>query len=204
MESVINNLLENTLKAYEHINKIIFIETNNIIKIIINTMHISYELKIKEFNNNEIYNIKQILLLYSNNIKELIYTNKNDKNNDNNRLINYYKNNNNQQDYSNILSFKVEDIYMNFFNKFDTRITLDVQTQFKFNNISFNDIKIKAESLKFGEPSLINLNFIELLKLFSLLSQGNTKIYIDSGIQNHFKIKHYFNENITFTCDYLK
>ena len=205
MESIINNLLENTFKAYEYINKITFIKMNNIIRIIINTTYVSYTLKIKEFSDRELQNIKQILLMYSDNIEELIYTNKNNKNNEDNRIINYYyNNNNNQHKYSNILSVNVEDIYVRFFNIFNTRTTSNVQIQFNFNNILFNDIKINVESLKFADPSLINLNFVELLKLFSLLSHGDTKIYINSGLQNHFKIKHNFNEKITFICNYLK
>lgn len=198
MYAIINTLLENTFKAYEHINDIKFIKIVDVIKIIINTGSIRYTLKIRNCDNKEtIQNIKQILLLYSNRIGELIYTHKNGKINNNLIYIN------NKPRYSNILSFKNEDVYINFFNKFDTKNISEIQIQTNFNMISFNDVVIKAESLRFAEPSVIQLNFLKLFKLFSLLSQGDTRIYINPGHQHNFKIKHYFNEDMIFTCKYF-
>ena len=185
IKTIINDLLENTVKAYGDISEFTYSQKHNKFILYVSNNKIKFELKLKNLNKDE---FQKIILDYHIKNKQLINKNKTDKN------INIY---------SNIIIFKTEDLYLNFFNHVKSTNNKNIHIKTGLNHISFNEIKINGLSRSFENQSEFIINFIDLLKLFSLFSTGITKIYINQGMQDNFKIKHYFNENIVFKCEYL-
>lgn len=184
IKTIINDLLENFVKAYGDISEFTYSQKHNKFILYVSNNKIKFELKLKNLNKDD---FQKIIMDYNIKNKQLINKNKTDKN---------------ISIYSNIIIFKTEDLYLNFFNHVNsTNENIHIKTG--LNHISFNEIKINGLSRSFKNQSEFIINFIDLLKLFSLFSTGITKIYINQDMQDNFKIKHYFNENIVFKCEYL-
>lgn len=185
IKTIIHDLLENTVKAYEDISEFTYFRKHNKFILYVSNNKIKFEIKLKNLNKDDFQNI---ILDYDIKNKKLNNKNKTDKN---------------TNEYSNVILFKTEDLYLNFFNNINNTDNKNIHIKTGLNSINFNEVKINGLSRSFKKQSEFIINFIDLLKLFSLFSTGNTEIYINQGIQNNFKIKHYFNENVIFKCEYL-
>lgn len=178
METIIKNLLEDTTKAFGNITHTSGIVRRKYIHILIKTPTLKYQIKIKNPNQKKINLFENILntpLINSNKTKE-----KND----------------NQNDYNNILEFNLEDIYINFFNKYRKSFSTNVNISCKYNQLILDDTIINAESLKFSYPSIVYIEYLRLFKICSLFQNNRTKIYLNSNNSEIFKLKHYYDKDI--------
>lgn len=185
METIIKNILEDTIKAFDNIICINSIIKRKYIHILIKTPTLKYQIKIRNPNQKKINLIESILNT------PLINSNKTNERN------------NNQNDYDNVLEFFPEDIYINFFNKHRNPLSTKVNISCKYNQLTFDDTIINALSLKFGYPSIVCIDYLKLFKIFSLFQNNRTKIYLNSNNSNIFKFKHYYAKDIILIYEHI-
>lgn len=186
METIIKNLLEDTIKAFDNITHISGIIKHKDVHIFIKTPVLNYQIQISNQNQKEINLIENVLNIHlininSNKIKEK---------------------NNNQNVYNNILEFIPEDVYINFINKYQKTLSTKINISCKYNQLLFDDIIINANSLKFNYPSVACIEYLKLFKIFSLFQNNRTKIYLNSNNSEIFKLKHYYNKNIVLIYEH--